>query len=115
MDNTMTRSFSGGAQGKGACSEWTGKGKAGRGRMEITESTVPRQITVTVDFVKPFAAHNVNQFTLEPFGDGTRVTWTMRGTNPFVLKIMSVFINVDSLMGKHFETGLHSLKTLAEL
>jgi len=114
MDITMKRNFSGGAHGKGACSEWTSKGKAGTGRMEITESVAPSKITVVVDFVKPFAAHNVNEFALEPRGDVTRVTWTMRGTNPLILKLMSVFADVDSMMGKHFETGLHSLKVLAE-
>jgi len=114
MDPTMTRTFSGAAQGKGACSEWTSKGRAGAGRMEITESAAPGKITVTVRFVRPFSAHNVNEFILERHGEVTRVTWTMRGTAPLILRLMSIFADVDSMMGKHFETGLHSLKVLAE-
>jgi hypothetical protein len=67
-----------------------------------------------VDFVKPFEAHNLNQFTLEPDGTSTKVTWTMQGTNVYMTKVMSVFVNVDRLMGKHFETGLSDLKAIAE-
>ena len=38
-----------------------------------------------VDFVRPFVAHNVNEFVLEPSepGTSTKVTWTMRGPNLF--------------------------------
>ena len=63
---------------------------------------------------KPLKAHNVNTFALAPEGDGTRVTWTMRGTNAFMMKVMSVAVNMDAMMGRHFETGLGNLKTAAE-
>jgi hypothetical protein len=46
--------------------------------------------------------------------DLTRVTWAMRGTKPYVAKVMSIFVNMDRMLGKHFEGGLHSLKTLSE-
>lgn len=114
MDSTMKRTFGGTLSGKGASSEWVSKGKAGCGRMEITESAAPFKITVRVDFVKPFEAHNINEFTLEPMDDMTRVTWAMRGTKPYIAKVMSIFVNMDHLLGKHFEAGLHSLKTLSE-
>jgi hypothetical protein len=38
----------------------------------------------------------------------------MEGTNVFTLKLMSVFLGADRLMGKHFETGLANLKCAAE-
>src|SRR5580700_7020253 len=65
-DSSMKRTFAGNPSGHGAVSEWVSKGRAGSGRMEITAATVPTKITVTVDFVKPFQAHNVNEFRLEP-------------------------------------------------
>jgi len=102
MDATMTRTFGGATSGLGAYSEWTSSGKAGRGRMEITESLVPTKTTVQVDFIKPFVACNINEFTLEPFNDRTKVTWAMHGTSPFIVKLMSVFVSIDSMMGKHF-------------
>ncbi len=38
----------------------------------------------------------------------------MEGTNVFITKVMSVFVNMDKLMGKHFETGLDNLRKIAE-
>jgi uncharacterized protein YndB with AHSA1/START domain len=112
-DSTMKRTFSGPESGLGAISEWKSSGSAGAGRMMITGSTMPHKITVTVDFVKPFEAHNVNEFTLEPSGTSTTVTWSMHGTNLFIMKLMSVVVSTDRMVGKHFETGLDNLKVAA--
>jgi uncharacterized protein YndB with AHSA1/START domain len=113
-DPTMRRTYSGPANGLGAVSEWNSSGSAGRGRMSIVESIAPTKVSVSVDWVKPFSTHNVNDFTLEPAGDSTKVTWSLQGTNLFVMKVMSVFVNMDRVVGKHFESGLNNLKTLAE-
>lgn len=113
-DPSMKRMFSGPANGKGAVSDWTGSGSSGRGRMLITESLPPKKVSVQVDWVKPFAARNVNDFVLESTETSTKVTWTMQGPNLYVMRIMSVFVNMDRTMGKHFETGLVNLKAVAE-
>lgn len=113
-DSSMKRTFSGPESGIGAISDWTSTGSAGQGRMLITESVTLHRISVDVDWVKPFKAHNVNVFSLEPDGASTHATWTMRGTNVYVMKVMSLFMNMDRMMGKHFETGLENLKRAAE-
>jgi uncharacterized protein YndB with AHSA1/START domain len=113
-DSTMVRSFSGPASGEGAASEWTSKGGAGKGRMRIIESVPSTKILVKVDFTAPFEAHNINQFVLEPQGSDTIVTWSMQGTNLYVMKLMSIFVNMDRVAGRHFETGLDNLKVIAE-
>lgn len=113
-DATMKRTYGGELAGVGATSEWSGASQTGRGRMEITGAEPGRRVEVTVDFVKPLAAHNVNTFLLVPEGDGTRVTWTMQGTNAYMMKVMSLAVNMDKMMGAHFETGLANLKVAAE-
>lgn len=113
-DSTMKRTYSGPASGAGAISEWQSSGSAGAGRMSIAESVRPTRIVIQTDFVKPFEAHNVNEFILEPAGAATRVTWTMQGSNLYLMKVMGVFVNMDRMMGKHFETGLCNLKAMAE-
>lgn len=70
-------------------------------------------MAVTVDFARPFVAHNINVFTLEPAAEATKVTWTFDGTNVYMMKVMSVFMNMDHLMGQHFEDGLANLKAAA--
>jgi uncharacterized protein YndB with AHSA1/START domain len=112
-DPTMTRTYSGAVNGQGAISDWNSKGTAGKGRMTIIESSAPDRVVVQVDFVRPFTAHNVNEFTLEP-GSSTRVTWTMQGSRLYIMKVMGIFVNMDRVMGKHFESGLANLKNAAE-
>jgi len=115
-DPTMKRIYSGEESGAGAISDWQGTGNTGKGRMTITESTAPNKVVVKVDFVRPFVAHNINEFVLEPSqpGTATKVTWTMRGRNMFFMKVMDVFVNMDRMLGKHFEAGLQNLKVLSE-
>lgn len=113
-DLSTQRTYSGAASGKGAISDWHSSGSAGIGKMSITESLPATRISVKTDFVKPFEVHNMNDFVLEPAGDATKVTWTMHGTNLYLMKVMGTFVNMDRVMGKHFEAGLHNLKTLAE-
>ncbi len=69
-DPSIKRTYSGPASGVGAVSEWSSSGKAGSGTMSITESAPGSRVVIDVHFVKPFAAHNVNVFTLEPGGNG---------------------------------------------
>jgi len=82
--------------------------------MEIAESVPPSRVRIKLDFVKPFEAHNIVDFTLEPKGDATNVTWAIHGPSPYISKLIGVFISMDSMIGKDFEAGLASLKTVAE-
>jgi len=112
-DPDMKRVHSGPAQGKGAVYEWDGNREVGAGRIAITDST-PSKVTLDLEMLRPFAARNVVEFTLEPRGQGTLVTWAMRGTQPFMVKLMSTFINCEKMVCSQFDQGLAKLKTLAE-
>ena len=113
-DPGMKRTYSGAPAGKGAVYTWEGNKNVGTGRMEITDTAPPGRVTIKLDFVKPFEAHNIVDFTMESKGDATLVTWAMRGPCPFMGKVMSVFINMDRMVGKDFEAGLANLKAVAE-
>jgi len=113
-DPAMKKTRSGAASGKGAVYAWDGNGEVGKGRMEITDSAAPSKVRIKLDFEKPFEAHNVVDFTLEPKGDSTIVKWTMQGPAPFFSKVIQVFIDMDAMVGKDFEAGLASLKAIAE-
>lgn len=114
QDSTLKREYFGAENGIGAVTEWNSSGPGGKGRAAITDSVPFQEISVKVDFVKPFEAHNFNEFVFQPDGPSTKVTWSMRGTNRYFMKVMSVFLNMDRMMGKHFEDGLNDLKTVAE-
>jgi len=114
MDPAMTKTHTGAAHGKGAVYSWKGNSKVGEGRMEITDSVAPSKIRIKLDFLKPFEAHNTAEFSLEAQGGNTKVTWAMTGAQPFMFKVMSVFMNMDRMIGKDFETGLANLKAKAQ-
>jgi hypothetical protein len=114
LDPVMKRTHRGPANGNGAVYEWDGNNKAGQGRMEITESCPPSNITIKLDFIKPFEGHNITEFTLEARGNSTNVTWAMHGSDPYIAKVMTIFFSRDRMVGTQFETGLANLKTVAE-
>jgi hypothetical protein len=113
LDPDMKKTLTGAAAGRGAIYEWEGNAKAGKGRMEILDSSA-NHIGIQLTFEKPFRANNVSEFSLSPNGEATDVTWSMHGPRPFVSKLMSVFINMDNLVGRDFERGLQNLKSVAE-
>jgi len=114
LDPAMERTFSGAAAGKGAVYAWNGNNKAGAGSMEITEANPPARLVLALNFLKPFKASNVVEFSLEPQGDSTSLTWAMTGAVPFMFKIMHVLMNMDKMVGKDFEAGLANLKAVTE-
>ncbi len=113
-DPAMKRTFSAVTSGKGAVYAWEGNRDVGQGRMEIAESVAPSKVAIKLDFVKPFEAHNIVEFTLEPKGDSTNVTWAMQGPMLYISKLITVFVSMDSMVGKDFEAGLANLKTVTE-
>lgn len=110
----MERTHSGAASGLGAAYQWEGK-KAGAGRMEIVESSPPSHLVMNLDFTRPFKAHNVVSFILHPLADyTTEATWVMQGESSYISKLMQVFVSMDRMVGKDFESGLATLKATAE-
>jgi len=114
LDPAMQRTHSGATAGQGAAYAWVGNSKVGEGRMEILASAPSSKISIKLDFIKPFEGHNTADFTLQPQGDSTQVTWVMYGPAPYVTKLMGVFVSMDKLIGKDFEAGLANLKSAAE-
>jgi uncharacterized protein YndB with AHSA1/START domain len=113
-DPEMKRTFSSAESGKGAAYAWDGNKNVGAGRMEIIDASPPSRIVIKLDFLRPFEAHNTAEFTMEPKGDSTTVTWAMHGPSLFVGKVMRIFIDMDRMVGKDFEDGLANLKAAAE-
>jgi len=114
QDPDMKRDISGSPQGKGALYSWSGNDQVGVGSMEIVDSSAPEQVKIRLEFKEPWEATNATTFSLVPTTQGTRVTWAMDGENNFGAKAMSMFMNMDEMIGKDFEAGLTNLGALAE-
>ena len=112
-DPAMKRTYGAVTAGKGATYAWEGNKEVGQGSMEIVESG-PKKILLKLDFLKPFEAHNMGEFVLEPKGDSTSVTWAIYGPSPYMSKVVGTFMNIDDMIGRDFEKGLADLKAAAE-
>jgi uncharacterized protein YndB with AHSA1/START domain len=113
-DPAMKRTHSGAPRGKGAVYEWDGNRHVGAGRIAITDSAPPAKVVLALDMSRPFTAHNTVEFTLDRNGSGTNVTWAMQGRQPYMAKVMGLFVDCDKMCGGLFEEGLAKLKALAE-
>ncbi len=101
LDPVMRRAYSEPAAGAGAVYAWKSTGRAGTGRMVITESS-PSKVTIHRDVRK---AHDVVEFTLHRVNGATEVTWSIAGVGSFLTKLTT---------GRTFETGLANLKANVE-
>ncbi|HEX4944325.1 MAG TPA: SRPBCC family protein [Usitatibacteraceae bacterium] len=113
-DPALRRTYAGPASGTGASYAWEGNKDVGSGRMEIAEAAPPSEVRIKIDFAQPFEAHNIVEFRLTPEGEATRIAWAMHGPQTFPGKLMSVFFSIDNMIGRDFEAGLASLKSVAE-
>ena len=113
-DPAIKIAYSGPEMGKGASHTWSGNRNVGEGSITVTEAVSPRAVAMRLVMLKPMKADNKVEFTLQPQGAGTLVTWAMSGRQPFMGKLVNVFIDCDKMVGKQFEKGLGKLKTIAE-
>lgn len=113
-DPNLKRTYGGAEKGVGATYEYEGNTRAvGAGKMEIVEVALLK-VRINLQFIKPFEANNMVDFTLVPNGDFTDVTWGIEGPMPYMSKVMCLFFNMDNMVGKDFEIGLANLKALGE-
>ena len=112
-DTEMRKTFEGAASGVGSSYRYAG-GKTGEGRMTLVQVDPHRRVAVRAEFIKPVAATNDIEFTLRPAPGGVSLTWAMSGNNGFLGKAISLFVNMDHMVGGQFEQGLADLKRLSE-
>jgi hypothetical protein len=112
-DTQLTRTFAGTPAEVGASYHYLSP-TAGEGRMTLTDLRPHERVGIRAEFIKPFAATNAVEFTLRPAPRGVTVTWAMSGRNPFLGKAISLFLNMDRMVGGQFEKGLADLARLSE-
>lgn len=114
LDPAANHVFEGPQSGVGAIMRWAGNHKVGEGSMTIVASQPHESIRFKLEFLKPFKASNTAEFTFKSEGEHTLVTWNMTGTNNFIGKAMSLFMNCDDMVGGQFEQGLSTIKAIVE-
>jgi uncharacterized protein YndB with AHSA1/START domain len=115
LDPNCKLTYEGPPAGVGASYAWAGNLKVGEGRNTITESQPNQLVRFRLEFKKPMKATNTAEFTFQPDGDQTVVTWTMAGKNNFVGKVFGLVVDCDKMIGGQFEQGLAQMKSLVEV
>ena len=108
MDPDAKTTYSGADSGVGAVASWVGD-KSGAGSATITESKPGEFIRQRMDWLKPLAGTSTVDFTFKAEGDKTVVTWAMYGKNGYMGKLVSLFMDCESMCGPPFEQGLADL------
>ena len=113
LDPTQATTFSDPPGGQGAWYSWEGNDDVGKGRMDLTAVSLGK-VTHHLTFIEPFAAEADAHILWKQQGDGLEVTWTYDADNDFMGKVMSLFMDMDDMLGPDYEKGLASLKSNVE-
>ena len=114
LDPAMKQTYSESTTGLGATYEWSGNDEVGGGKMTVTETQPPAIHTTRLDFTAPVTSTAMTGFKVEAAGEGTKVTWWMKGDNDFMGKAFGLFMDMDRMIGDSYETGLANVGTLAK-
>ncbi len=114
IDPAMKQTYEGAPTGVGSSYTWSGNNEVGEGRSTIVESRPNELVKFKLEFVRPFAGTNDVEFSFQPAGDKTTVTWAMSGKNNFMGKAVGLVMDCEKMCGDQFEQGLASLKAIVE-
>jgi len=114
LDPQMKTTISTPSTGVGASYAWDStKDEAGAGSMTIAMLEPNAKVVQDLTFLKPFASQAKVTFTTMAEGTGTKVTWAMDGDNGFLGKMMGLFMDMDTMLGKDFDEGLQNLSRVS--
>ena len=111
-DPNMEKKITGTDGEVGAVSYWNGNKEVGEGEQEITKIVPEQRIESELRFLKPFASTSDAYLQIDEVdATNSKVTWGFSGKNKFPMSIMMLFMSMDKMVGKDFESGLSDLKS----
>ncbi len=81
MDPAAKKTFEGTPGAVGSSYAWQGNSDMGSGKMTVASFDAPKSLDIDLHFTAPMEAKNLTRFEFAPVAEGTKVTWTMSGTN----------------------------------
>lgn len=116
MDPNCKMTFSGEDATVGFISAWDSKEKnVGQGEQKISKIVEGERLETTIHFIRPFESNAQASFTTTEISNGqTKVSWSFNTAMPYPFNFMSVFMNMEKMVGDDIQTGLNNLKTLLE-
>lgn len=117
MDPTLKNTYTGTPGMVGHSNAWSGE-EMGEGSQTITLISQPDAGSYKVSTELKFQQWDgvsVSEFMIEPSGTGSKVTWTMEGSNiSFLFRGLMVILGAQKSLDKDYETGLNNLRPIVE-
>ena len=99
----------------GFIAKWKGNKEVGEGEQEIINIIENESIDTQLRFFKPWKSESIGSLIVKSVEDNTTiVSWGFSGKNKFPFSILMLFMSMDKMIGKDFEEGLESLKSILE-
>lgn len=98
----------------GAKSHWKGNKNVGSGSQEIFSIEENKCVHIKMRFIEPFESESMTYYDLSPENGQVKVTWGFDGINKFPWNALSIFMDMDKMLGGDFEKGLADLKIICE-
>ncbi|SHN27409.1 Polyketide cyclase / dehydrase and lipid transport [Cyclobacterium lianum] len=115
-DPAMKKSYTGSDGEVGFIAAWESENPdVGVGEQEIIAIEEGRRIDYALRFKEPFEASDRAHMEFEELGaNQTKVIWGFEGHMDYPMNAMLLFIDMESLLGNDFESGLQQLKEILE-
>jgi len=113
-DPNVQTSYEGQDGTVGAVYKWKGNKDVGSGTQTLSKIDAPSEIDSHLHFIEPFEGEADAYIKLADAAGGTKVTWSFDTKYSYPMNVMQLFINMDEMMGKSYNSGLSKLKTISE-
>lgn len=114
-DPNMKKSLTGTDGTIGAMASWESDVReVGKGSQTISKIEPPTLLETDLKFYDPYESEAKGYIKLNVEGEGTKVTWGFKSTMPYPFNVTKLFINMEDMMDKDWNSGLSKLKALCE-
>lgn len=112
LDPNMKKDYKGTDGTVGFVSAWESPHEdLGKGEQEIKKITEGSRVDYELRFIEPFEDTNQAYMTTESVGNGkTKVKWGIVGRMDYPMNLMTLFMDMEAMVGKDLEIGLKNLK-----
>ena len=114
-DPNMKKSLTGTDGTVGAMASWESDvDEVGKGSQTISKIEAPTLFETDLKFYNGYESEAKGYVQLSSEGPGTKVTWGFKSEMPYPFNAMKLFMNMEDIMDKDWNSGLGKLKVLCE-
>jgi hypothetical protein len=115
LDPNMKKEMTGVDGTIGAMQSWESEvDEVGKGSQTISKIEAPYLMETKLKFYDPYESDAFGYIKLVEEGVGTKVTWGFKSEMPYPFNVTKIFMNMEEMMDKEWNTGLNNLKNISE-